>query len=59
MKKESDNTKKRVNFWLEEEIKDKMEEACQKKGITQTTAYTMFAYYVARTGKIPSDILQS
>lgn len=45
-----------VNFRLDEDVKVKMEKACQDMGLSMSAAFTIFAKTVARERKIPFEI---
>ena len=45
-----------VNFRMEKNIKDKMEDICDELGITMTTAFTIFAKKMVREKRIPFEV---
>lgn len=45
-----------VNFRMDKDLKDRMEQTCESMGISMTSAFTMFAIKVTRDQKIPFDI---
>lgn len=45
-----------VNFRLDDDIKNGMEEACREMGLSMTTAFTIFAKKVSREKRIPFEI---
>ena len=46
-----------VNFRMDEEIKQKMEQACKEMGMSMTTAFTIFAVKVGNEKRIPFEIV--
>lgn len=46
-----------VNFRLDENIKEKMEEACKEMGMSMTTAFTIFATKVGKEKRIPFEVI--
>ena len=49
-------TQKMINFRMDEDMKEQMEEVCKEMGISITTAFNMFAKKVIRDRKIPFEI---
>ena len=45
-----------VNFRMDEDLKQNMEETCRKMGLTMTSAFTMFAVKVTQEQRIPFEI---
>ena len=45
-----------VNFRMDAELKQKMEETCRKMGLTMTSAFTMFAVKVTNEQRIPFEV---
>ena len=45
-----------VNFRMDAELKQRMEETCRKMGLTLTAAFTMFAAKVTQDGRIPFEV---
>lgn len=45
-----------VNFRMDAELKQSMEQACSELGMTMTTAFTIFAKKVSREKRIPFDV---
>ncbi len=45
-----------VNFRMDADLKQKMEETCKRMGLTVTAAYTMFATKVTNEQRIPFEI---
>ena len=45
-----------VNFRMDADLKQDMEETCRKMGLTMTSAFTMFAVKVTREQRIPFEI---
>ena len=45
-----------VNFRLEEELRDQMQEVCEELGISMSAAFQLFATAVARGRCIPLDL---
>ena len=45
-----------VNFRMDAELKQRMEETCQKMGLTLTAAFTMFAAKVTQDRRIPFEV---
>ena len=45
-----------VNFRMDEELKNKMEETCKDLGLSMTTAFTIFAIKMIREKRIPFDV---
>jgi len=45
-----------VNFRIDEDIKNKMEQACKDMGMSMTTAFTIFAMKVGKERRIPFEI---
>ena len=45
-----------VNFRMDDDLKIKMEKACEEMGLSMTTAFTIFANKVAREKRIPFEI---
>lgn len=45
-----------VNFRLDDKIKKNMEDACEKMGLSMTTAFKIFAIKVSREQRIPFEI---
>ena len=46
----------RVNFRMDAELKQRMEETCRKMGLTLTAAFTMFAAKVTQDRRIPFEV---
>ena len=46
-----------VNFRMDEELKNEMEQTCKKMGLTMTSAFTIFAKKVTQEQRIPFDIV--
>lgn len=46
-----------VNFRMDEELKNEMEETCKKMGLTLTSAFTIFATKVIQEQRIPFEIV--
>ena len=45
-----------VNFRMDAELKQRMEETCRKMGLTLTAAFTMFAAKVTQDRSIPFEV---
>lgn len=45
-----------VNFRMDAELKQRMEETCCKMGLTLTAAFTMFAAKVTQDRRIPFEV---
>ncbi|MBE5856978.1 MAG: type II toxin-antitoxin system RelB/DinJ family antitoxin [Lachnospiraceae bacterium] len=45
-----------VNFRMDEELKQKMEQTCQDLGMNMTTAFTIFAKKMTREKRIPFEV---
>ena len=45
-----------VNFRMDAELKQRMEETCGKMGLTLTAAFTMFAAKVTQDRRIPFEV---
>lgn len=45
-----------VNFRMDEDLKNSMEQTCKEMGLTMTAAFTMFATKVSREKRIPFEI---
>lgn len=45
-----------VNFRMDEELKQEMEEFCSEVGMSMTTAFTMFAKVVTREQRLPFEV---
>lgn len=45
-----------VNFRLDEDVKKKMEQACNDMGLSMTAAFTIFAKKVGREKRIPFEV---
>ena len=45
-----------VNFRMDSELKQQMEETCRQMGMSMTTAFTIFAAKVTREHRIPFEI---
>ncbi|MCC8110312.1 MAG: type II toxin-antitoxin system RelB/DinJ family antitoxin, partial [Ruminococcus sp.] len=45
-----------VNFRIDEDIKNKMEQACKDMGMSMTTAFTIVAMKVGKDRRIPFEI---
>ena len=45
-----------VNFRMDKELKNAMEQVCKEMGLSMTTAFTIFATKVSREKRIPFDI---
>ena len=46
-----------INFRMDEDLKNEMEQTCKKMGLTMTSAFTMFATKVIQEQIIPFDIV--
>ena len=49
-------TQKMVNFRMDEDLKNQMEDVCREMGISLSTAFTMFAKKVTKERRIPFEI---
>ena len=45
-----------VNFRMDEELKQNMEQTCQELGMNMTTAFTIFAKKMTREKRIPFEV---
>ena len=45
-----------VNFKLDTDVKESMEDACKAMGLTLTAAFTIFAKKVGTERRIPFDV---
>lgn len=45
-----------VNFRMDEDLKNSMEQTCKEMGLTMTAAFTLFATKVSREKRIPFEI---
>ena len=45
-----------VNFRMDEELKQNMEQTCQELGMNITTAFTIFAKKMTREKRIPFEV---
>lgn len=45
-----------VNFRLDEEVKNSMEQVCSELGLSMSSAFTIFAKKVSREKRIPFDV---
>lgn len=45
-----------VNFRMDEDLKQNMEQTCQELGMNMTTAFTIFAKKMTREKRIPFDV---
>ncbi|MBR0365522.1 MAG: type II toxin-antitoxin system RelB/DinJ family antitoxin [Clostridia bacterium] len=45
-----------VNFRMDENLKNSMEQVCKDMGLSMTTAFTIFATRVAKEKRIPFEI---
>jgi DNA-damage-inducible protein J len=45
-----------VNFRMDSELKQSMEQACAEMGLSMTTAFTIFAKTVSRERRIPFEV---
>jgi len=45
-----------VNFRMDRDLKQSMEETCKELGLTMTTAFTIFAKKMSREKRIPFDV---
>ena len=45
-----------VNFRMDAELKQSMEQVCQELGMNMTTAFTIFAKKVSREHRIPFEV---
>ena len=45
-----------VNFRMDEDLKQNMEETCRDLGMNMTTAFTIFAKKMSRERRIPFDV---
>lgn len=46
-----------INFRMDEDLKNEMEQTCKKMGLTMTSAFTIFATKVIQEQRIPFDIV--
>ncbi len=49
-------SQKMINFRMDEELKNQMEEVCKDMGISLSAAFTMFAKKVTKERRIPFEI---
>lgn len=49
-------TQSLVNFRLDSDLKQELDETCQDLGLTMTAAFTVFAKKVVRERRIPFDV---
>jgi len=45
-----------INFRMDEELKQSMEQTCQELGMNMTTAFTIFAKKMSREKRIPFEV---
>lgn len=45
-----------VNFRMDSELKNNMEQVCQEMGLSMTAAFTIFAKTVTREKRIPFEV---
>jgi DNA-damage-inducible protein J len=45
-----------INFSMDENLKNGMEQACKELGLSMASAFTMFAVKVAREKRIPFEV---
>ena len=45
-----------VNFRMDEDLKQNMEQTCQELGMNMTTAFTIFAKKMTREKRIPFEV---
>ena len=45
-----------VNFRMDEELKNNMEQTCKEMGLSMTTVFTIFAKKVTKEKKIPFEV---
>lgn len=45
-----------VNFRMDKDLKQSMEQTCKELGLTMTTAFTIFAKKMSREKRIPFDV---
>lgn len=45
-----------VNFRMDSELKENMEQVCQEMGLSMTAAFTIFAKTVTREKRIPFEV---
>ena len=45
-----------VNFKLDSDIKQRMQEVCEQLGLSMSTAFTIFATKVSRESRIPFEV---
>ena len=45
-----------VNFRMDSELKQSMEETCRELGLSMTTAFTLFAKKMSREKRIPFEV---
>ena len=45
-----------VNFRMDEDLKQNMEQICKELGMTMTTAFTIFAKKMSREKRIPFEV---
>ena len=50
------STTSNVNFKLDTDVKESMEDACKAMGLTLTAAFTIFAKKVGRERRIPFEV---
>lgn len=48
--------KTRVNFRIEKQLKDDMEEVCRQMGMNMTMAFCLFCRNVTQEGKLPFEL---
>jgi len=54
---ENQNTHRLVNFRMENELREQLDQTLDTMGLNLTSAFTLFAKAVVRSGKIPFDIM--
>ena len=45
-----------VNFRMDKELKENMEQTCKEMGLSMTTAFTIFAKKVTKEKRIPFEV---
>ena len=46
-----------INFRMDEELKEGMEQACKEMGLSMTTAFTIFATKVSKEKRMPFEVI--
>ena len=49
-------TQAMVNFRMDKELKENMEQVCREMGLSMTTAFTIFATKVTKEKRIPFEV---